>query len=90
MLDLIPSESLRTHVETLIVGAALDGRRPDWGYIPVSSDLADMYQEVIIDHGRHPHNFRKLENATRTAEGVNRSVWRRAHRLSETHRRSHQ
>jgi nitrogen fixation NifU-like protein len=37
----------------------------------VSSDLADRYQEVIIDHGRHPHNFRRLENATRTAEGVN-------------------
>lgn len=36
----------------------------------MSSDLADMYQEVIIDHGRYPHNFRGLEDATRTAEGV--------------------
>jgi nitrogen fixation NifU-like protein len=30
-----------------------------------------MYQEVIIGHGRSPHNFRKLEDATRTAQGVN-------------------
>ena len=37
----------------------------------MSSDLAGMYQEVIIVHGRHPYNLRKLENATRTAQGVN-------------------
>jgi nitrogen fixation NifU-like protein len=37
----------------------------------VSRNLADMYQEGIIDHGRHRHNFRKLEDATRTVEGVN-------------------
>jgi nitrogen fixation NifU-like protein len=37
----------------------------------VSSDLADLYQEVIIDHSRKPHNFRILEDATRTAEGFN-------------------
>lgn len=30
-----------------------------------------MYQEVIIGHGRHPHNFRKLEDPARTARGVN-------------------
>ena len=35
------------------------------------SDLADLYQEVIIDHGRRPRNFRQLEGATRTVEGVN-------------------
>jgi nitrogen fixation NifU-like protein len=37
----------------------------------VSGDLADLYQEVIIDHSRRPRNFRELEGATRTAEGVN-------------------
>ena len=37
----------------------------------MSSDLVGMYQEVIIGHGRHPHNFCKLEDATRTAQGVN-------------------
>ena len=37
----------------------------------MSGDLADLYQEVIIDHGRRPRNFRELEGATRTAEGVN-------------------
>ena len=34
-------------------------------------DLAGLYQEVIIDHGRRPRNFRQLEDATRTVEGVN-------------------
>ena len=35
------------------------------------SDLADLYQEVIIDHGRQPRNFGELEGATGTAEGFN-------------------
>lgn len=37
----------------------------------MSSDLQGLYQEVVVDHGRHPRNFRELEGATRTAEGVN-------------------
>ena len=37
----------------------------------MSSDLAGMYQEVTIGHGRHPHTFRKPRDAIRTAEGVN-------------------
>jgi len=37
----------------------------------VSNDQTDMYHEVIMDHGGHPDNLRKLKNATRTAEGVN-------------------
>ncbi len=35
------------------------------------SDLGDLYQEVILDHNKSPRNFRKLENANRTAEGYN-------------------
>lgn len=35
------------------------------------SDLSDLYQEVILDHNKKPRNFRKLEGATRTVEGVN-------------------
>jgi nitrogen fixation protein NifU and related proteins len=34
-------------------------------------DLRDLYQEVILDHGRKPRNFRKIENANRIAEGKN-------------------
>ncbi|MCS6890035.1 MAG: SUF system NifU family Fe-S cluster assembly protein [Rhodovarius sp.] len=34
-------------------------------------DLRDLYQEVILDHGRRPRNFRRLENATHTARGDN-------------------
>ena len=34
-------------------------------------ELRDLYQEVIIDHGRHPRNFRELKDATHTAEGFN-------------------
>lgn len=37
----------------------------------MSSDLRDLYQEVVIDHSRRPRNFRKLEDADRTAEGFN-------------------
>ena len=37
----------------------------------MSSDLRDLYQEVVIDHSKQPRNFRKLEGATRTAEGFN-------------------
>ncbi|VVO34565.1 Fe-S cluster assembly sulfur transfer protein SufU [Pseudomonas fluorescens] len=34
-------------------------------------ELRDLYQDVIIDHGKRPRNFRKLEDATHTAEGFN-------------------
>ena len=34
-------------------------------------DLRDLYQEVILDHGRHPRNFRRLEGAELTARGDN-------------------
>ncbi|PZW42217.1 nitrogen fixation NifU-like protein [Humitalea rosea] len=34
-------------------------------------DLRDLYQEVILDHGRKPRNFRRLENATHHARGDN-------------------
>lgn len=35
------------------------------------SDLRDLYQEVIIDHSRHPRNFGRLELANHRAEGYN-------------------
>ena len=35
------------------------------------TDLQDLYQELILDHGRRPRNFRKLEGASRSAEGYN-------------------
>jgi nitrogen fixation NifU-like protein len=35
------------------------------------SDLSDLYQEVILDHGRNPRNFRAMTDATATAEGLN-------------------
>jgi len=34
-------------------------------------NLRDLYQEVILDHGRKPRNFRRLEDANRTARGDN-------------------
>ena len=34
-------------------------------------DLRDLYQEVILDHGRKPRNFRRLDDATATARGDN-------------------
>ena len=34
-------------------------------------ELRDLYQEVILDHGKDPRNFRKSENANREATGYN-------------------
>lgn len=35
-------------------------------------DLRELYQEVIIDHSKHPRNFHDMTNANRHAEGFNR------------------
>ena len=35
------------------------------------SELDDLYQEVILDHGRRPRNFHALPGADRVAEGMN-------------------
>jgi len=35
------------------------------------NDLADLYQEVILDHGKRPRNFGPLPGATHHAEGLN-------------------
>jgi len=35
------------------------------------SDLNDLYQEVIVDHSMHPHNYHAMVDATRKAEGYN-------------------
>jgi nitrogen fixation NifU-like protein len=37
----------------------------------MSSDLRDLYQQVIVDHSKSPRNFRILEGANRTVEGYN-------------------
>jgi len=37
----------------------------------VKSELRDLYQEVVIDHSKKPRNFRKPEDANRSAEGIN-------------------
>ncbi len=35
------------------------------------TELSDLYQEVVLDHGRRPRNFGPLEGATNHAEGLN-------------------
>ncbi len=35
------------------------------------SELTDLYQEVILDHNRRPHNFRVIVPATARQEGYN-------------------
>ena len=35
------------------------------------SELRDLYQEVILDHNKSPHNFGPLPDATATADGHN-------------------
>ncbi len=34
-------------------------------------DLRDLYQEVILDHGRHPRHARRLESFDASAKGDN-------------------
>ena len=34
-------------------------------------DLADLYQELVLDHGKRPRNFGPLPEANRSAEGFN-------------------
>src|SRR6266576_786182 len=35
------------------------------------NDLADLYQELIIDHSNRPRNFRRLDAGAPSAEGYN-------------------
>ena len=35
------------------------------------NDLADLYQDVILDHSRHPRNFGHPDDANREARGNN-------------------
>ncbi|MGI8906670.1 MAG: Fe-S cluster assembly sulfur transfer protein SufU [Candidatus Sumerlaeaceae bacterium] len=37
----------------------------------MSADLRELYQEMILDHGRHPRNFGKPPHSSHTAEGYN-------------------
>ena len=34
-------------------------------------DLKDLYRDVIVDHNRHPRNFREIPAADRRADGFN-------------------
>ena len=35
------------------------------------SSLGDLYQEILLEHNNRPRNFRKLEDADRSADGYN-------------------
>lgn len=37
----------------------------------LDADLRDLYQDLILDHSKHPHNFRVLGTANREALGHN-------------------
>lgn len=37
----------------------------------MEEDLRELYQQVILDHGRKPRNFGPLEDANHEAEGFN-------------------
>lgn len=37
----------------------------------MSDDLNDLYQQVILDHCKHPRNFHELSQATCSAQGYN-------------------
>src|SRR5262245_44673713 len=48
-----------------------NGQIAKWPHEMISSDLDDLYQQVIIDHSRKPRNFRELPAANHQAEGYN-------------------
>ncbi len=35
------------------------------------NDLQDLYAEVVMDHNRRPRNFKKIDEADRSADGFN-------------------
>jgi len=35
------------------------------------SDLGELYQQMILDHSQHPHNFCSLKNPNHSKEGFN-------------------
>ena len=37
----------------------------------MSTDLKELYREVILDHNRNPRNFGEIEDADRRIDGVN-------------------
>jgi len=37
----------------------------------MSMDLRELYQDIILDHGRHPRNFHGMPQATNFAHGHN-------------------
>ena len=37
----------------------------------MSDDLRELYQDIILDHGRHPRNFHALDKPTHLARGHN-------------------
>jgi len=43
------------------------------------NELRELYQEVILDHGRSPRNFRRIENADGEARGDNPLCGDRVH-----------
>src|ERR1700752_5186656 len=45
----------------------------------MSHDLRELYQQVILDHGRKPRNFGALDGANHEAEGFNPLCGDRVH-----------
>ena len=37
----------------------------------MADDIQELYREMVMEHNRKPKNFRRLEAATRSAEGFN-------------------
>ena len=34
-------------------------------------NIKELYQEIILDHGKNPHNLKKIENFNKDAKGYN-------------------
>ena len=60
-----------THDEIDYLADSLDPRAGVLQVTDTFDDLRDLYQEVILDHGRRPRHARRLESFDATAKGDN-------------------
>ena len=66
-------------------GSRLEGAQG----VRLMSELSDLYQEVILDHNRRPHNFRVIDPATRDAGRLQPALRRSPDALPDGQGRRH-
>jgi nitrogen fixation NifU-like protein len=58
----VANDGVRSYLRSSVVEDSMDN----------TTDLANLYRDVLLDHSKHPRNLRHLVDATGTAVGHNR------------------